>query len=248
MNKKVVLGLALGLLVASTAFWLSKPEKPESASVSAAAAQPLPIENFPVPEPSPVGSLPEVAEVQTEQPRAPTREEVFPTNPGSSSGYYNKQMTVDFEIYLQFLDIGAYSEIVDGRMASEQLVRNIKAQYQLTDEELKKLIETGRSALQADRDFQSAGMGAICKRGDSFGSVQELGAAVDELTKKIEANQEELGRKAMQQLEPQLASKIRDKILGGPRRMMMTGDLAVLMPMRNHGLETELERICRHAK
>lgn len=248
MNKKVVFGLALSLLLASIAFWLLEPEKPEPVSAPAAAAQPLPIETPPVAEPSPVASLPEIEERPTEELRAPTRDDAFPTNPGSGAGYYNKQMTVDFEIYLQFLDIGAYSEIVNGEMASEQLVQNIKAQYQLTDEELKQLVETGRSALQSDRAFQSAGMGAICKKGDTFGSVEELGAALDELNKKIEANQEELGRKAMQNLEPELASKISNKVLGGPRREMMTGDLAVVMARRNHGLETELERVCMHAK
>lgn len=251
MNKKVILGLALGLLLlASVAIWLHEPEKPHSASAQVAgSAKALPIETLPVPEPSPVvASVPEVEERPAEERRGPTREEAFPTSPGASAGYYTKYMTVDFEIYLQFLDIGAYSEIVDGKMASEALVQNIKAQYQLTDEQLEQFIETGRSALQADRAFQAEGMRAVCKKGDAFASVEELGAALDGLNKKAEANQEELGRKAMQELEPELALKIRNKILGAARREMLTGDLAIVMPMRNHGLETELERVCKHAE
>ncbi len=248
MNKKAAVGLALGVLIGSAAIWLRKPNKTEPVDVpSAADTMPL-FKAAPVSVPASVPSAPSNEERSPDVARAKSPERVFPTDLNPGAGFYNKHMTADFEIYLQFMDAAVYSEIVNGRMAHEQLLQNMKAQFELTDEELEQLIEVGRPTLESDRAFQAAGMEAICKKGRTFATVAELGAALDEMNKGFEANQEELGRKAMQQLEPLLAAKIRNKILNSPRREMMTGDLAVVMPRRNHGLEVEIGRVCNFGK
>lgn len=248
MNKKLIAGFGFGVFIGLAAIWLREPKKAEPVDVPSAAESMPPFEATPISESVPVSSLPSKKEESPAAVQTKTHEEIFPTGRSVSAGFYAKHMTADFETYLQFMDVGVYSEIVNGRMAHEELLQHVKAQYELTDEELKQIIEAGRSALKSDRDFQAARMDEICKKGDSFRSVEELGAALNEVNKGFEANQEELGRKAMQQLEPVLAQKIKSKILNAPRREMMESDLAVIMSRRNHGLEVELGRVCSLGK
>lgn len=245
MNRKarVVAALVLGVLLGSFAIWMRESGNPEPVRVpEEVAAAPL-LDTLADSNPPHVAVPQEAEELAPVAVQGPPRESVFTNVTLPRPGYSMKSMPVDFDIYLQFMGIAAASE-----MADEQLVRNFQALHELTGEELSEVIKVARSALQSDRAFQAADTKALCERGKSFRSVEELGAALNESNDRIEANQEELGRRAMQQLDPVVAMKIRDEVLHRPRSDMGANDLAVIMAMRNHGLETELERVCSLAK
>lgn len=245
MNGKVrvVAALVLGVVLGSIAIRLQTPGTPEGLRQPGEIASVQPAEVPTASAPAPVLPVTEGKEPVAMVAREATRESPFANASHSSPGYSRKPMPVDFEIHVQFMSIGAARE-----MGDERQVQNFQAQHELTDEELAQVIEAGTAALRSDRAFQKAGMKAICERGRTFRSVEELGAALKEEIARVEANQEELARNAMQQLDPVVSMKIRDKVLHRPRGDMTASDLAVIMAMRNHGLETELERVCSQAR
>lgn len=250
MNKKVVGGVALGVLIGSVAIWLREPESGEPVSIPPAADPRPQFEAAPVPEPAAASSAPagESAEKEVVQNVMPTEapKQIFPTDQNPGAGYYLRPVSKDLEIYLQVVDAAAYSEVVNE--TSAQLLRNMQAQLEITDDELEQLIEIAKPMLESDRAFQAAGFEAVCKKGSTFKDVAELGAALDEEHREAVANQEALGRKALDQLDPLLALKIRNKIHNQPLRHSMTGDISIVMARRNHGMEVELGRICNFGK
>lgn len=233
---------AAGMALVCVALLLLYWRKPESAatqvSVTAVAAESAPASERtaeppePVPDPAPqvVPSAPDVW--------------MFPSSPGAEIGFEARQTSADLETYLVFMDVGAASEIVNGGMRDEQSVRLTQRAYALTDEELARLVEHSRAALQADRSFQTRDQEAICQNRHNYQSIAQFGAALNEHTSRVEAHQESLGRNATTALGFDLHNRIRDRILSQPRGQMNHADFPVVLTRRNHGLATEIERFC----
>jgi hypothetical protein len=244
MNKNAVAVLSVVVLVGVASVWLNV-RKSGSASETVLAATALPIE---VPPIAPAVEVPAMrGEIQQDE-QGITREKVFPRTPGASVGFYTKHASVDFDTYLVFMEVGAASELLDGKMTDETSVQFAKNAYGLTDDEVARLINYSRSVLIADRSFQAIDQGDVCDKKATYQTVQEFGAALNEHTKRIEGHQETLGRNAAKVLGSELYNKISDKVLSRPRREMTNADFPVLMGKRNHGLEVEVERFCNFGK
>lgn len=253
MNKRAVAGVSAVLLVALVAFLLhgrkaERVEEPPVAVQLPPVEVPPPRETAPAPAPASVAAPPAIEAIPQPVVQAATREDLFPQNPGAHIGYYKEYRTAEFETYLVLMGFAGASEIVDGKMADEGSIRHLQRQYELTDDELIRLIDYGRSALATDRSFQSADQDSLCARKDTFRSLEQFGAALNEHVSRLAANQESLGRNAATALGPQIYSKITDKVLSRPRQEMTVGDFPTLFAKRDHGLETEIERFCSHGK
>lgn len=165
-------------------------------------------------------------------------------------GYRGELRSVDYDIYLVFMVLGDASEIIDaaGTLKDKAWINSVQLEYELTDEELQKLLVYSRTSLEADRKYQTALQDEICAKRGSFNSLHEFGNAINDFSRNAIENQERMGRQAESELGPVLFSKISSRVRSKPREMAAGVDFASMLTARNEGLDVEIERACPSGK
>ncbi len=205
-----------------------------------------------VPEPLAVPEVPEKPALPI--PNADTNPRAF--RPATAEdGSYDIVRSIDLSNYLVLVGIGTLNNapvllnpdgtLAEARVAEEMQARAIgrlQEQYGLTDQELEKLLDVTRSALESDKQNQSAETAQVCAARATFRNIEDFGAAVNDSRRRIELHQENLGREATEKLGSALFSKFEAR-----NQRFRTGrgtDFTIMLVAQHRDLETEIKRIC----
>lgn len=165
-------------------------------------------------------------------------------------GLRQELSTHDFSVYLVFLSASDSAEIIEstGTLKDEMGIRALQQEYDLNEEELRKLIEYSKTVAQSDREYQAKLQGAACAERTRFVSLAQFGEAVNEVTRNTRTNQETLARQGESALGQALFSKISAQVRSRPPPELTEVDFPSLLMARDHGLVTEIERFCSYGK
>jgi hypothetical protein len=235
--KKVIFTVAMALaLIGGLAVWLHAPP--------ARQIDPKPLEVSP--EKGPLSPSPEVvsgSSPQSSLPSNPTtvkpnvldRLNVAPNSIGSTTnpGSFN------FAWYVLIASVISFEERNDTQMRS-----SFQEMYELSDEELKSVLEYARTAVSSDRDFQADERLRLCMRRAEFQNVDALGRALNESDRRVEENQEHLGRQAERALSASALWKINSQLAKRPLGDITVADYPALFAAKHSDLGEEIARIC----
>lgn len=165
-------------------------------------------------------------------------------------GLRQELSTHDFSVYLVFMSAGDSAEIIEstGTLKDEMGIRVLQQEYDLNEEELRRLIEYSKTVVQSDREYQAKLQGAACAERTKFVSLAQFGEAVNDITRNTRTNQEALARQGESALGQALFLKISSRVRSRPPPELTEVDFPSLLMARDHGLATEIERFCSYGK
>lgn len=158
---------------------------------------------------------------------------------GNPIGVTQKLVQLDFEKYLVFAGTASAAE-----QSNQQMLSAVKARYELTENEMARLITQAAVVVHSDREHQRMLQQEICADKSRYPDLYSFGVALNEFDRSVEANQARLALQAESTLGAELFSKIHTQLAHQPQRHVSVVDGSVFLPASNRELSEVIQSFC----